>query len=119
MSADSALRANIRLLGDLLGQVLVEQEGDSLLELVERIRQLARDARAGDGAAFAELGQAVTMLPLELQALVLRAFALYFQLALLTNCRTGKICLSAGKHNATLCCYNFIAPSSFLLNSNV
>ncbi|HEV3403801.1 MAG TPA: phosphoenolpyruvate carboxylase [Gaiellaceae bacterium] len=81
MSADSALRANIRLLGDLLGQVLVEQEGDSLLELVERIRQLARDARAGDGAAFAELGQAVTMLPLELQALVLRAFALYFQLA--------------------------------------
>jgi phosphoenolpyruvate carboxylase len=81
LSADSALRANIRLLGDLLGQVLVEQEGDSLLELVERIRQLARDARAGDGAAFAELGQAVTMLPLELQALVLRAFALYFQLA--------------------------------------
>jgi phosphoenolpyruvate carboxylase len=81
LSADSALRANIRLLGDLLGQVLVEQEGDSLLELVERIRQLARDARAGDGAAFAELGRAVAVLPLELQALVLRAFALYFQLA--------------------------------------
>jgi phosphoenolpyruvate carboxylase len=81
LSADSALRANIRLLGDLLGQVLVEQEGGSLLELVERIRQLARDARAGDDAAFAELGRAVAVLPLELQALVLRAFALYFQLA--------------------------------------
>ena len=46
MSApDAQLRANVRLLGDVLGNVLVEQEGDELLVLEERIRGLARDAR--------------------------------------------------------------------------
>ena len=30
MSADTALRANVRLLGDVLGRVLVEQEGQDL-----------------------------------------------------------------------------------------
>jgi phosphoenolpyruvate carboxylase len=81
MSADSALRANIRLLGDLLGSVLVEQEGELLLEQEERVRRLARAGREGDRAAVAELTAAVAELPLERQALVLRAFALYFQLA--------------------------------------
>ncbi|HEY2936801.1 MAG TPA: phosphoenolpyruvate carboxylase [Gaiellaceae bacterium] len=81
MSADSALRANVRLLGELLGAVLVEQEGKWLLELEERVRALSRAGREGDAAAAAELTGAVAELPLEQQALVLRAFALYFQLA--------------------------------------
>src|SRR5262245_26838226 len=81
MSAASALRANVRLLGDLLGAVLVEQEGEWLLEQEERVRALARAGREGDAAAAAELTEAVAELPLERQALVLRAFALYFQLA--------------------------------------
>ncbi len=78
MSADTALRANVRLLGDLLGRVLVEQEGQELLEDEERIRALARDARAG-GSREA-LGEAVAGLGLERQAAVQRAFALFFQL---------------------------------------
>src|SRR5712691_58360 len=81
MPADSALRANVRLLGDLLGRVLVEQEGGWLLALEERLRGLARAGRGGDAAAAAELAEAVRELPLEHQALVLRAFALFFQLA--------------------------------------
>ena len=81
VTADAPLRANVRLLGDLLGEVLVEQEGEWLLELEERIRLSARDARDGDEAAFAQLGETVAALPLERQALVLRAFAVYFQLA--------------------------------------
>ena len=81
MSADSALRANVRLLGELLGSVLVEQEGEWLLEQEERVRALSRAGREGDAAAAAELTTAVAALPLEQQALVLRAFALYFQLA--------------------------------------
>src|SRR5262245_30472260 len=81
MSADSALRANVRLLGDLLGTVLVEQEGEWLLEQEERVRALARTGREGDAEAAAELTAVVAALPLERQALVLRAFALYFQLA--------------------------------------
>jgi phosphoenolpyruvate carboxylase len=74
-----ALRRDVRLLGDLLGRVLVEQEGEALLEDVERVRALARAAR--DGEPHEELQRAVEALPLERQTSVLRAFALYFQLA--------------------------------------
>ena len=76
---DLALRRDVRLLGDLLGRVLVEQEGESLLEDVERLRAFARAARAGSSQE--ELHAAVEELPLDRQASVLRAFALYFQLA--------------------------------------
>ena len=47
---DAPLRRDVRLLGDLLGQVLVEQEDESLLADVERVRALAR-AVAGRRAA--------------------------------------------------------------------
>jgi phosphoenolpyruvate carboxylase len=77
--ADAPLRRDVRLLGDTLGRVLVEQEDESLLEDVERVRALARAARAGE--PHDELRAAVAELPLERQASVLRAFALYFQLA--------------------------------------
>jgi phosphoenolpyruvate carboxylase len=76
---DAPLRRDVRLLGDLLGQVLVEQEDESLLADVERVRALARSAR--EGAPHDDLAGAVAGLPLERQASVLRAFALYFQLA--------------------------------------
>ena len=76
---DAPLRRDVRLLGDLLGRVLVEQEGESLLADVERVRALARASRAG--SPHEELQAAVEALPLERQASVLRAFALYFQLA--------------------------------------
>jgi len=74
-----AVREDVRLLGDLLGRVLVEQEGEGLLEDVERVRALSRSARAGGPRD--ELRAAVAGLPLERQTSVLRAFALYFQLA--------------------------------------
>ncbi|HXY80516.1 MAG TPA: phosphoenolpyruvate carboxylase [Gaiellaceae bacterium] len=77
--ADAALRRDVRLLGDLLGRVLVEQEDETLLADVEHVRRLAREARGG--AALDELRSAVEELPLARQAGVLRAFALYFQLA--------------------------------------
>ena len=81
MSAAAALRANVRLLGDTLGTILVEQEGQALLDLVERVRALSLRGRSGDGGAARELSELVAELPLEQQSLVLRAFALYFQLA--------------------------------------
>ncbi|HKI92671.1 MAG TPA: phosphoenolpyruvate carboxylase, partial [Gaiellaceae bacterium] len=77
--ADAPLRRDVRLLGDLLGRVLVEQEDASLLADVERVRALARDARGG--APLDELRAAVAALPVDRQASVLRAFAVYFQLA--------------------------------------
>jgi phosphoenolpyruvate carboxylase len=78
-AADAPLRRDVRLLGDLLGRVLVEQEDESLLDDVERVRGLARAARAGGPQD--DLAAAVAELPLGRQASVLRAFALYFTLA--------------------------------------
>src|SRR3954453_12488921 len=76
---DAPLRRDVRLLGDLLGRVLVEQDGEELLDDVERVRSLARAARRG--AEQEELHSAVASLPVERQASVLRAFATCFQLA--------------------------------------
>jgi len=82
VSTDAPLRRDIRLLGDLLGLVLVEQEGEELLAEEERIRQLSREARERHSVSSrTELGEAVRRLDLERQAKILRAFGLYFQLA--------------------------------------
>jgi phosphoenolpyruvate carboxylase len=78
--ATSPLRRDVRLLGDVLGRVLAEQVGADLVDDVEKVRRLARDVRAGE-APGTDLASAVAALPAEREALVLRAFALYFQLA--------------------------------------
>jgi phosphoenolpyruvate carboxylase len=77
---ERALRANVRLLGELLGRVLVEQEGAELLELEERIRDLARRVRRGSRRP-SHLAAAVRGLSVEEQGTVVRAFSLFFQLA--------------------------------------
>jgi phosphoenolpyruvate carboxylase len=79
VSADQPLRRDVRLLGDVLGRVLVEQEGEDLLAAEEHIRKLARDARrTGEVERVREAVHAVAP---DQQVKVLRAFALYFQLA--------------------------------------
>jgi phosphoenolpyruvate carboxylase len=76
---DAPLRRDVRLLGELLGRVLVEQEGEDLLATEERIRLLAREARAtGDVDRVRDAVRAVSP---KQQETVLRAFAVYFQLA--------------------------------------
>ncbi len=70
------LRRDVRVLGTILGTVLVEQEGEWLLELVEAIRRDARSARADSSTA-----STASSLTADEQAVVLRAFGLYFQLA--------------------------------------
>jgi phosphoenolpyruvate carboxylase len=51
--AHSALRADIRRLGSLLGDTLTRHGGPELLDLVEQVRTLSRDAATnpGDGSA--------------------------------------------------------------------
>ena len=79
MSApDAPLRANVRLLGDVLGNVLVEQEGEELLVLEEQIRGCTRRARDGRARGARET---IGALSLEQQSAVLRAFSIFFQLA--------------------------------------
>ncbi|WP_164018298.1 phosphoenolpyruvate carboxylase [Pyxidicoccus trucidator] len=83
-SLDQPLRRDVRLLGRLLGEVLVEQEGQVLFDLEEEVRRLAIQRRrgpvAGRRAAAAELAEVLERLPLERAEPVLRAFSVYFQL---------------------------------------
>ena len=75
------LRADVRLLGDLLGQTLVEQGGPALLERVEAIRRASKAARAGDASARAALDSLLGGLDLEQMSAVARAFASFLSLA--------------------------------------
>ena len=45
------LSEDIHLLGGLLGETLVEEEGRSLFDLVEEVRALAKAYRGGDESA--------------------------------------------------------------------
>ncbi len=79
---DEALRADIRLLGGLLGESLVRQEGRALFDLVEQVRALTKAARtsvAGDQAAEVSRLMAGTDVPTAI--LLVRAFSAYFHLA--------------------------------------
>ncbi|WP_353943059.1 phosphoenolpyruvate carboxylase [Streptomyces sp. HUAS MG91] len=77
-STSAELRADIRRLGDLLGETLVRQEGPELLDLVEKVRRLTRE----DGEAAAELLRGTE---LETAAKLVRAFSTYFHLANVTE----------------------------------
>src|SRR4051794_885047 len=76
--ADAALRADIRRLGSLLGQSLVRQDGQQLLDLVEEVRALVRS----DPEAAAER---LTGLDVVAGTQLARAFSTYFHLANITE----------------------------------
>ena len=71
-SDDATLRADVRHLGDLLGESLVRQEGPELLELVESVRKSVRE---GGGVEILE------KLSVEDSVQLVRAFSTYFNLA--------------------------------------
>lgn len=74
-----AFRRDVRLLGELLGQVLREYGGPALLEDVERLRHLVISARAGEAEA-GEAAELVGSWPLDRAEQVARAFTIYFHL---------------------------------------
>ena len=80
---DAAMRADIRLLGDLLGQTLVRQHGAHLLELVERVRALSKHSRdpGPDNRAGAELDALLAGLDITDTTNLVRAFSTFFHLA--------------------------------------
>jgi len=74
-SSDGAeLRADVRRLGDLLGETIARQEGQSLLDLVEQVRQAVRE----DSPAGANLLAKVNV---DDSIRLVRAFNAYFHLA--------------------------------------
>ena len=82
-AADAALRADIRLLGELLGQTLVRQHGAELLDLVERVRALSKRARdpRPDNRSRAELDALLARLDITATTNLVRAFSTFFHLA--------------------------------------
>jgi phosphoenolpyruvate carboxylase len=81
---DRPLRKEVRLLGRLLGEVLIEQEGEELFNLEEQIRTLAIRRRRGPSEgreqAAAELSKLLASLPYERVEPMIRAFSVYFRL---------------------------------------
>ena len=75
-----ALGEQIRMLGEMLGDTIIEQEGQAVFHLVETIRGLAKAGRAGDVAAGERLLTLVNDLSITEARLVVKAFATYFQL---------------------------------------
>jgi phosphoenolpyruvate carboxylase len=73
------LRDDVHALGALLGEILREQGGAQLLELVEQDRTAAIRGRAGESAARAALAARVRGRPPALARDLVRAFATWFQ----------------------------------------
>ena len=69
---NASLRADVRTLGDLLGESLVRQEGAELLALVEQVRSAVRDGKADQLLENLSVHQSVELV---------RAFSTYFNLA--------------------------------------
>jgi phosphoenolpyruvate carboxylase len=71
-SNDATLRADVRRLGDLLGQSLVRQEGQQLLDMVEGVRKSVREGSGVEVLESLSVAESVQLV---------RAFSTYFHLA--------------------------------------
>jgi len=83
---DASLRADVRLLGSLLGATLVRQHGQDLLDLVEEVRRLTKLVRdSSDPSAAAQAAEDLESLlgttDLDRTIQLVRAFSTYFALA--------------------------------------
>jgi phosphoenolpyruvate carboxylase len=79
-SKDFPLRADVKFLGTILGEMLIEQEGRKLFECIESARLWAQARRVGDPNAEAELGRVLNGLGPTMAQDVIRAFSAYFGL---------------------------------------
>jgi len=77
------MRRDVRLLGDILGQVLTESGGQDLLDDVEQLRHAAIAARRHGAGEHADenIARLVASWPLDRADAVARAFTVYFHLA--------------------------------------
>jgi phosphoenolpyruvate carboxylase len=77
---DLALREDVHRLGELVGELVREQGGEALFDLVETARRAAIAHREGDAAAQAELTSLLAALAPSTARDFIRAFSTYFQM---------------------------------------
>ncbi|KAA8995288.1 phosphoenolpyruvate carboxylase [Paenibacillus spiritus] len=80
-NSNNLLRRDVRFLGNILGEVLVHQGGNELLEIVEKIRETSKSLRSLFlPELHTEFKEMISSLDPENRHQVIRAFAIYFQL---------------------------------------
>ena len=79
-STSDTLSAEIRKLGQILGEIIIKLEGREIFDLEERLRRLAKSSRAGDLPAERALRDAVHVLTVSEAARMAMAFTVYFEL---------------------------------------
>ncbi|MFC4075368.1 phosphoenolpyruvate carboxylase [Salinithrix halophila] len=78
---EQPLRKDVRFLGNILGEVLVMQGGQELLERVEHIREMTKELRISHNSdRLEQCKQEIQSLSPGTRRDVIRAFAIYFQL---------------------------------------
>lgn len=75
------LRDDVRLLGNLLGEVLREQAAAGLFGEVESVRRRAKRARVGDAGELESLARDLARSPVKLSLPLARAFSQFLNLA--------------------------------------
>lgn len=81
------LRRDVRLLGEMLGDVIQRMAGSDAFEYVEAIRKVARERRSGSPEAERELIARIEALDEPTARVVTRAFSIFFDLANLAEDR--------------------------------
>ena len=76
-----ALRDDVRLLGELLGETLRRAGGTALFERVERVRALAKSTRVSWADGFETLADELRAMPVESALPIARGFAHFLNLA--------------------------------------
>ena len=77
---DQSLRDDVRTLGAMVGDLIREQNGDELFELVESCRLRAIRRREGNEKDGEELSQLVENLDIDIALQLIRGFSTYFQM---------------------------------------
>jgi len=77
---DQALREDVHRLGELVGEIVREQGGEALFDLVEAARRAAIARREGDPSAYTELKTLLSALAPSTARDFIRAFSTYFQM---------------------------------------
>jgi phosphoenolpyruvate carboxylase len=85
--SNELLRRDVRQLGDMLGEVILEMAGPAALEQVETVRKISRERREGSDEAESQLTNLIASLDEPSARVVTRAFSIFFDLANLAEDR--------------------------------